>query len=139
MAGTVAGTDLARYRKKIMHFLKDEANHITLHKLRTNKPITSTDIKELERILFESGDYGTRDDFEKAFDNPDSLGIFVRSLIGLDREEAMRAFNEFLDGQRFNSNQIEFVNMIINYLTQNGVMMPRFFINHPTQILAAMG
>jgi type I restriction enzyme R subunit len=48
--------------------------------------------------------------------------LFIRNLVGLDRQEAKRAFNDFLDGQRYNSNQIEFVNMVIDYLTKNGVM-----------------
>ena len=122
LSGTVTTTDLTRYRAKMTHFLKAEENHITLQKLKRNKPITSSDISELERILFESGDFGTKEDFEKAFDNTKNLGLFIRSLAGLDREEAKRAFNDFLDGQRYNANQIEFVNMIIDYLTKNGVM-----------------
>lgn len=122
ISGTVTTTNLTRYRAKMMQFLKDEENHIALQKLKRNKPITPSDIQELERILFESGDFGTKEDFEKAFENPKNLGLFIRSLIGLDREEAKRVFNEFLDGQRYNSNQIEFVSMIIDYLTKNGVM-----------------
>ena len=33
-----------------IHFLKEKEDHITLHKLRRNKPITGQDIEELERI-----------------------------------------------------------------------------------------
>jgi type I restriction enzyme R subunit len=106
----------------MMHFLKEHENHIALQKLKHNKPITPTDIKELERILFESGNIGTKEDFEKAYGKQESLGIFIRSLVGLDREEAKQAFNEFLNGQIYSPNQIEFVNMIIDYLTKNGVM-----------------
>lgn len=122
LSGTVTTTNLARYRAKMMHFLKAEENHIALEKLKRNKPFTQADIYELERILFESGDLGTKEDFENAYGKQENLGIFIRSLVGLDRQEAKRAFNDFLDGQRFNSNQIEFVNMIVDYLTQNGIM-----------------
>lgn len=122
LSGTVTTTNLARYRAKMMQFLKAEENHIALEKLKRNKPITQADIKELERILFESGDLGTKEDFENAYGKQENLGIFIRSLVGLDRQEAKRAFNDFLDGQRYNSNQIEFVNMIIDYLTKNGSM-----------------
>jgi type I restriction enzyme R subunit len=122
LSGTVTTTNLARYRAKMMHFLKDEENHIALEKLKRNKPITQSDIAELERMFFESGDFGTKEDFENAYGRQENLGIFIRSLAGLDRREAKRAFNDFLDGQRYNSNQIEFVNMIIDYLTKNGVM-----------------
>ncbi|MEJ7577669.1 MAG: DEAD/DEAH box helicase family protein [Pyrinomonadaceae bacterium] len=122
LSGTVTTTNLARYRAKMMQFLKDEENHIALEKLKRNKPITQSDINELERMFFESGDFGTKEDFENAYGKQENLGIFIRSLAGLDRQEAKRAFNDFLDGQRYNSNQIEFVNMIIDYLTKNGIM-----------------
>ncbi|MDQ3747833.1 MAG: DEAD/DEAH box helicase family protein, partial [Acidobacteriota bacterium] len=116
------GINLIRYRKKMMQFLADEENNIVLQKLKRNKPITPSDISELERIFFESGDFGTKEDFENAYGKQVNLGLFIRSLVGLDRQEAKRAFNDFLDGQKYNSNQIEFVNMVIDYLTKNGVM-----------------
>ncbi len=122
LSGTVTTTNLTRYRTKMMQFLKEEENHIALQKIRRNKPITSSDIEELERIFFESGDFGTKEDFENAYGKQEKLGLFIRNLVGLDRQEAKRAFNDFLDGQRYNSNQIEFVNMVIDYLTKNGVM-----------------
>jgi len=124
-------TDLTRYKTKVMNFLKNEENHIVLQKLKRNKPITPTDISELERIFFESGDIGTREEFENAFGKQDLLGIFIRNLIGLDRHEAKLLFSDFLDGQRYSSNQIEFVNMIIDHLTRNGVMEPEMLFHSP--------
>lgn len=126
-----SATALTRYKAKVMHFLKDEENHIVLQKLKRNKQITPTDIKELERIFFESGDIGTREDFEQAFGKQEELGLFIRSLIGLDRHEAKLVFSDFLDGQRYNSNQIEFVNLIIDYLTKNGAMDPAILYESP--------
>jgi len=122
LSGTVTTTNLTRYRAKMMQFLKTEENHIALQKLRRNKPITPSDIQELERIFFQSGDFGTKEDFENAYGKQENLGLFIRNLVGLERQEAKRAFNDFLDGQKYNSNQIEFVNMVIDYLTRNGVM-----------------
>jgi type I site-specific restriction endonuclease len=52
------------------------------------------------------------------------LGLFVRSLVGLDREAAKKAFSGLLDGKQWNANQIHFVNLVINDLTQNGWMSP---------------
>ncbi len=120
--GLSSGLDKVRYRQKFMEFLERHENHLTLQKLKTNKPITDSDISELERLLFDSDALGTKEEFENVFGEQKSLGLFIRSLIGLDRAEAKRAFNTFLDGQNYNSIQIEFVNMIIDYLTKNGVM-----------------
>ena len=64
----------------------------------------------------------TKKAFEQAYGKQERLGLFIRKLIGLDREAAKQAFNEYLDGQTLNANQIRFINLVIDYLTQNGVM-----------------
>ena len=50
------------------------------------------------------------------------MGLFVRSLVGPDREAAKQAFAGFLDGKTLNANQIDFVNLIVDHLTEHGVM-----------------
>ena len=50
------------------------------------------------------------------------MGIFIRSLVGLDRETATQAFSEFISGTTVTPNQIEFINLVVQYLTENGVM-----------------
>jgi len=111
-----------------MHFLQNEENHITLQKIKRNKQLTPSDIRELERIFFESGEIGTREEFEQAFGTQDKLGLFIGSL---DRHEAKLLFSDFLNGERYSANQIEFVNMIIDHLTKNGVMDPAILFDSP--------
>ncbi len=43
-------------------------------------------------------------------------------MVGLDRESAKRAFDGFLTGKNLTANQIQFVNLVIDYLTQSGWM-----------------
>jgi type I restriction enzyme, R subunit len=74
----------------------------------------------LEKILVEAG-AGTPDDLSKVRSGS-GLGLFVREMIGLDREAAKRAFDGFLAGKTLTANQIHFVNLVINYLTQSGWM-----------------
>ena len=50
------------------------------------------------------------------------MGLFVRSLIGLDRGAAKEAFADFLSGRTLSGNQIEFIDLVINRLTEHGVM-----------------
>ena len=50
------------------------------------------------------------------------LGLFVREMVGLDREAAKRAFDGFLIGKTMTANQIQFIDLVINYLTQSGWM-----------------
>ena len=46
------------------------------------------------------------------------LGLFVRSLVGLDREAATAAFEDFLAGRALGGNQLHFVNLVIGGLTE---------------------
>ncbi len=122
LSGLISASELERYRRKVMSFLQGNERHIAIHKLKHNVAITPSDIGELERIFFESGEVVTKEAFEQVYGKQKSLGLFIRKLIGLDREAAKKAFNEYLDSQIFNANQIRFINLIIDYLTQNGVM-----------------
>jgi type I restriction enzyme R subunit len=61
----------------------------------------------------------------------DGIGLFVRSVVGLDREAAKRAFDDFLAGKTLNANQIHFVNLVIDYLTQSGWMSPSQLYESP--------
>ncbi len=124
LIGLVSATSSIQYKKKIMSFLKANENHIVLHKLKHNVPITETDIEELERLLFETGEVGTREDFEQAFGKQEHLGLFIRSIVGLAREAAKKAFGDYLNDHKFNSSQIQFINLIIDYLSQNGAIEP---------------
>ena len=86
-----------------------------------NDSLTQTDLDELERIMIEAC-IGSSEDIERAKEESNGLGLFVRSLIGLDREAAKRALGEFLTGSALSANQIEFADLIVNHLTENGVM-----------------
>jgi type I restriction enzyme, R subunit len=131
IGGLTAGVDVAQYRQKMLAFLKHHENHIAIRKLRMNEPLTPTDLGELERLLYQSSELGTKADFERAFGLQSSLGTFVRGLVGLDRSAAQKAFAEFLDGSRFNAAQIRFVNLIIEHLTRNGAMDPALLYESP--------
>jgi type I restriction enzyme R subunit len=76
---------------------------------------------ELERILAESGIGGT-EEIARAKTESHGLGLLVRSLVGLDREAAKEALAGFLSGKTLGANQIEFVDLIVNHLTEHGIM-----------------
>jgi len=59
------------------------------------------------------------------------LGLFVRSLVGLDRAAAKRAFDTFIEGRKLTAHQHEFVDMVIDHLTARGVMDPRLLYESP--------
>lgn len=132
-----AGLNMAKFREKARQFLKAHESHLSLQRLRRNQPLTSIDLAELEKMLIEAG--GTQSQIDEAREQSHGLGIFIRSLVGLDREAVMQAFSEFINGTTSTSNQIEFINLIIQELTQNGVMEADRLFQSPFTDLNAQG
>ncbi len=123
------GTDKVRFQMKAQDFLKRHLDHITIQKLRRNEQLTRHDLNELERILVE--DVGaSKPDLDEAR-ALGGLGLFVRSLVGLERDTAKAAFADFLVDRNLSANQIEFINLIVDYLTERGAMDPRRLYESP--------
>jgi type I restriction enzyme R subunit len=121
LPGFADGTDYARFRAKARAFLRAHQDHVAIHKLRMNRPLTATDLAELESMLVESG-VGASEDVRRAADESEGLGLFVRSLVGMDRGAAKDALAGFLSVKTLDANQIEFVNLVVDHLTEHGVM-----------------
>ncbi len=130
LPGFTAPDSFERFRAKARAFLKQHEDHIAIHKLRMNKPLTKADLDELERMLVASGVGGSADLY-KAKAQSNGLGLFVRSLIGVDREAAKQLFAGFLSGKTLDAKQIEFVNLVIDHLTERGVMEPALLYESP--------
>jgi len=98
----------AQYEKKVKDYLKNHLDHIVIRRLRTNQPLTSTDLHGLEKTLAEIGE----DDGETlltgllARSEAPSLAYFVRTLVGLDRSAAQSACSEFLNDMSLTPQQI---------------------------------
>lgn len=101
--------------------LREHEHHVAIQKLRRNRQLTPTDLTELERLLLEAG-IADQQDLDRTAREASGLGLFVRSLVGLDRESATAAFEEFLSGRTLSANQLDFVNLIIAGLTESGVL-----------------
>ncbi|MBX9609798.1 MAG: DEAD/DEAH box helicase family protein [Gammaproteobacteria bacterium] len=132
------GTHYAKFRAKAQAFLRSHQDHIAVHKLRMNKALTAADLAELQRMLAESG-VGGAEDIQRAAEESQGLGLFVRSLVGLDRQAAKEALAAFLNGKSLGANQIEFVNLIVDHLTEHGVMEAAMLYESPFTDLTPRG
>ena len=138
LPGFGQGTDDVKFRAKARAFLRAHQDHIAIHKLRMNKALTAADLAELQRMLAESG-VGGAEDFQRAAEASQGLGLFVRSLVGLDRQAAKEALAGFLNGKSLGANQIEFVNLIVDHLTRHGVMEAAMLYESPFTDLTPRG
>jgi type I restriction enzyme R subunit len=130
-----------QYEKKVKDYLRNHRDHIVIHRLRTNRPITATDLAGLEETLAEIGaDDGPvllRDLLEDS--GAPSLAHFIRRMVGMDRQAAKEAFSQFLSDRSLEPNQTRFVEMIIDQLTARGVMEPSALYEPPFSNLHSGG
>ena len=126
------------FRAKTRAFLREHENDIAIHRLRMNKQLTASDLTSLERVLAESG-IGDPDMLAKAVQDAQGLGLFVRGLVGMDRGAANEAFAEFLASRTMTASQIEFVDLIMDHLTNQGVVSPARFYESPFTDIAPTG
>ncbi len=128
--------DLARYRDKIRLYLAAHQDHATIQRLRRNKQLTALDLSELERILLESG-LGSREDLDRAA--TEGLGLYVRSLVGLDRDAVEEALAEFVAGTTLTAQQLDFLQVLTSHLVENGKVAPAALFDSPYNELAPSG
>ena len=115
-----------------------EVDEEALASLWRNAPLTPQDLTELERILVASG-VATPDHLQQAKSESSGLGLFVRSLVGLHREAAKQAFAGFLSGRTLTASQIEFIDLIVNHLTEQGATDPSLLYTAPFTDIAPQG
>jgi len=111
--------DLENYRKKVNYYIRTNDFHPAIAKLKGNVPLTPTDLRQLEDILW--GELGTRQQYEREYGQT-PLGVLVRSVVGLDISAANEAFSRYLDHETLDSRQVYFVKQVVNYVVKNGVM-----------------
>ena len=125
------GFSAAQYRKKVEQIIRDNESHVAIGKLKRNQPLTDFDLAALETMLLDPSTGGTREQFDQICARGRSLPHFIRELVGLDRNTAKASFSRYLAGQPFTANQIRFVETVIDYLTNNGVMDPGLLYEPP--------
>ncbi|UOR07407.1 DEAD/DEAH box helicase family protein [Hymenobacter aerilatus] len=103
---TWGSTVLESYYQRVARYIRNNQHHLTISRLRTNQPITATELHELERLVSDGHERGTVADLHKELGQPKPLGEFIRSLLGLDVNAAKEAFAGFLSGRTLQPDQI---------------------------------
>lgn len=135
---SAAGIDYERFKTKTIDFLRQHKDHIALAKLRKNLPITKTDLTELEGMLIEQAG-GKAEYVDQLKAETAGLGLFVRSLVGLEPEAAKDAMARFLNDAGATKNQIVFVRLIVDQLTRDGALSDARLYESPFTDIAATG
>ena len=111
--------ELKNYKDKAEYYVRQHQDNLAIAKIKNNIPLSDTDLKMLEAILW--SEIGTRQEYEAEYGKK-PLGEFVREIVGLDMKAAKTAFAEFLDSTNLDDRQIYFVNQIVEFIVHNGLM-----------------
>jgi len=130
--------DFIDYRRKVQWFINEHQEHITIRRLKHNEPVSKTDIAALEDILFAEGGPIPRSEYESIFGEK-PLGVLVRSVVGLSRNAAKKAFSDFLSRASLHPDQISFLNEVVEYLVKNGTMEPKLMFEAPFTHINTLG
>lgn len=118
------------YKQRIIDFLANNRNLPVLKKIYNLEQLSMDDINELERILWE--ELGSKEDYAihtQGMLCGGNVAAFIRSLIGVDRREALGKFSDFLTDSELNSEQEEFLNTIVQYVCENGDITKEIVVN----------
>jgi len=114
-------TSLQSYKDRVESYIKKNKDHLSIHKLRNNVPITKEELNSIEKMLFTEDVAGTKERFVEQYGEK-PLGTFIRSVIGVERSALNQAFSKFLQVGELKADQMTFVNTIISYLSKNGTI-----------------
>ncbi len=118
------------YKQRILDFLAANRNLPVLRKIKKMEQLSIDDINELERILWE--ELGSREEYDnhtKGMLCGGNVAIFIRSLTGVDRKEALDKFSEFLSDNALSAEQEDFLNTIVQYVCENGDITKEIVVN----------
>ncbi len=107
------------YKAKAESYINSNINSTIIQKIRKNITLDESDVEKLEEIFWK--DLGTKESYTNDLGDK-SIGQFVREVVGLDMNSAKEAFAVFLEKNKLSSQQIYFMNQVIEYIVQNGLL-----------------
>ncbi len=124
------------FRQKAKAFLSDHTDMPAVYKLRMNIPLDTEDLSALESVMTELG--GSQS-LEMAVQQANGLGVFARSLVGMDRKAAADALSEFTSGTILTAQQLTFLDLVVDRLVEHGLAEARDFYDPPFTDIAPQG
>ena len=113
------GNNFSNYKKKLEKFLMGNMENVIIWKIRHNIRLTEQDKENLEKILFE--ELGNNKEYAEAFGDTNIIKA-VRNIVGLDKSVASDIFYKYINDNRLNMKQIQFVKLLVDYVIKNGTI-----------------
>ena len=113
------GNNFTNYRRKVEKFLTGNLENVIVWKIRHNIRLTEQDKENLENILFE--ELGNNKEYAETFGDTNIIKA-VRNIVGLDKNVVSDIFYKYINDNRLNMKQIQFVKLLIDYVIKNGTI-----------------
>ena len=107
---------------RLKQIIRENENNLTIQRIRNGQKITQNELRSLEQLLF-NGQL-KKEDLEKELGSRLDLTEFIIQLTGLSKEHVDKAFANFINEYQLSSVQIEFLETLKKFVTQNGKIDP---------------
>lgn len=112
------GNPFASTAKRLQQLITENKDNITIQRIHKGEKITQEELAGLEDILFT--DTIKKEKLVKEVGEDFRLVSFILSLMGLSKEMVDQSFADFINKYELGSTQIEFLNTIKIFFTENG-------------------
>ncbi len=114
-----SGNNFANYKKKLEKFLTGNLENSIIWKIRHNLRLTELEKQNLEKILFE--ELGSNKEYAEAYGDTNIIKA-VRNIVGLDTSVVSDIFYKYINDNRLNMKQVQFVKLLVDYVIKNGTI-----------------
>jgi type I restriction enzyme R subunit len=123
--------EIKTYRQRVMEYLQENMkDNSILQKIYHLETLQEADIKELEHIFWQ--ELGSQEEYQQQAVNipfGTNIAAFIRTIIGIDQEDAMKKYRELVNGADLTRMQEEYLRTIIRYVCQNGDIRRDILVN----------
>ena len=142
-----SAVSVSKYREMVEKLILElTKSNPVLQKIKEGKPISEEEIEALSALLQEEHPHVTEDLLKKVYQNRKAKFIqFIKHILGLEllesfSESVSRAFDDFIQNHNnLNTRQLEFMNLLKEYILAKETIQKRDLIESPFTILHPQG
>lgn len=116
------------YKNRVQRYVREHLNEGVIYKIHNNVKLSEDDIKDLENIVWNK--LGSKEEYISTYSDK-NVGVLIREIAGLDIRAAKEAFSKFMSEHNLSVEQTAFVNLVIDYIVQNGLVESRSILLEP--------
>lgn len=131
------GNPFATNIHRLEEIIRENKNNLTISRIQNGEPITEEELKSLENLIFSNKIQ--KEQVEKEIGHRLDLVAFIVGLIGLSSEKVNAAFADFINKYQLTAVQIQFLDTLKLFLTNNGKIDPTKLYDSPFKNYHSLG